>query len=75
MKLFEKIILFSLILLFSTKAFPQNIQGTVTSNENNFMTDNGKIYVVMAVVLVIVLGLFIYLINLDRKISRLEKKK
>ncbi|MBS1744655.1 MAG: CcmD family protein [Bacteroidetes bacterium] len=39
------------------------------------MYQNGKIYVVLAVVVVIVIGLFIYLFNLDRKISRLEKKK
>lgn len=39
----------------------------------DFMNSNGKIFVVMAVVAVIVLGLFFYLINLDRKIKRLEK--
>jgi len=33
----------------------------------------GKIYVVMAVVLIILIGLFYYLVRLDRKISRLEK--
>ena len=41
---------------------------------NDVMKTNGKIYVVMAVVVVIVLGLFLYLINLDRKISKLEKE-
>lgn len=35
---------------------------------------DGKIYVVMAVALTILTGLFIYLIRLDRKISKLEKK-
>jgi CcmD family protein len=35
---------------------------------------SGKIYVVVAVVVVILAGLFSYLIYLDRKISRLEKK-
>jgi CcmD family protein len=39
----------------------------------DLMNSNGKIYVVMAVVTVIVLGLFLYLINLDRKIKKLEK--
>lgn len=39
----------------------------------DFMRSNGKIYVVMAVVITIVLGLFIYVANLDRKISKLEK--
>lgn len=38
------------------------------------MRSNGKIYVVVAVVVTILLGLFLYLINLDRKISKLEKK-
>ena len=47
------------------------------SNEEptDFMHSSGKIYVVMAVAVVIVLGLFIYLINLDRKIKKLEKDK
>ena len=35
---------------------------------------DGKIYVVMAVALTILAGLFAYLIRLDRKISKLEKK-
>jgi CcmD family protein len=38
------------------------------------MKSNGKIYVVMAVVIVIVAGLFLYLLNLDGKITKLEKK-
>ena len=40
----------------------------------DFMRSNGKIYVVMAVVCTIVVGLLIYLINLDKKIGQLEKK-
>ena len=36
------------------------------------MRSNGKIYVVVAVLLVVLAGLFIYLISLDRKLSRLE---
>jgi len=37
------------------------------------MRGNGKIYVVVAVCLTILLGLFIYVFAIDRKISRLEK--
>lgn len=37
------------------------------------MRSNGKIYVVVAVCLLILFGLFIYLFILDRKISHLEK--
>jgi len=35
---------------------------------------NGKIYVVVAVILTIFAGIIIYLIRLDKKISRLEKE-
>ena len=44
-----------------------------TAPSADLMRSNGKIYVVIAVVVVIVLGIFIYLFNLDKKISRLEK--
>ncbi|MCG9899857.1 MAG: CcmD family protein [Hydrotalea sp.] len=42
-------------------------------NNESVMMSNGKIYVVMAVVVTIVFGLFLYLFLLDRKISKLEK--
>ena len=35
---------------------------------------NGKIYVVVAAVVIIVAGLLFYLISLDRKVSKLEKE-
>ena len=41
----------------------------------DMMRSNGKIYVVVAVILTILVGLFIYVFLLDRKISRLEKNK
>ena len=37
------------------------------------MRANGKIYVVVAVVVIILAGLFLYVIRLDRKISKMEK--
>jgi hypothetical protein len=37
------------------------------------MKENGKIYVVIAVMLAILAGLVLYLVRLDRKISKLEK--
>jgi hydrogenase-4 membrane subunit HyfE len=39
------------------------------------MRSSGKIYVVVAVLAVIFIGLFIHLILLDRRISRLEKAR
>lgn len=38
------------------------------------MRQSGKIYVVVAVILVIVFGLLAYLWLLDRKVSKMEKK-
>ncbi|MFN5493834.1 MAG: CcmD family protein [Bacteroidota bacterium] len=39
------------------------------------MRSNGKIYVVVGVLLVIFTGIVIYLIRLDRKISVMEKNR
>ena len=38
------------------------------------MHANGKIYVVVAVLSVVFIGLLIFLISIDRKVSRLEKE-
>ncbi|MEL4428035.1 CcmD family protein [Shewanella indica] len=51
---------------------------TVTAQETGgegLMRSNGKIFVVMAVVVTILIGLFIYIATVDRKITRLEKEK
>lgn len=40
----------------------------------NTMRSNGRIYVVIAVILVILAGLIFYLVRLDRKIGKLEKQ-
>lgn len=39
------------------------------------MRSNGKIFVVMTVVVTILIGLFIYIATVDRKITKLEKEK
>ena len=39
------------------------------------MRSNGRIYVVVAVVVLILIGLILYLIRLDKKITRMEKEK
>ena len=50
-------------------------QGAQTSVEMaDTMRGNGKIYVVVAVLLTILAGLILYLVSLDRKITRLEKE-
>jgi len=68
---------FIVVALFSN--FVVNAQqGDSTSRKEPEMADvmrsNGKIYVVLAVALIILTGLIIYVARLDRKISKLEKK-
>ncbi|MFZ1678293.1 MAG: CcmD family protein [Saprospiraceae bacterium] len=41
----------------------------------DYMRSVGKIYVVAGVTLIILLTLLIYMITLDRKISKLEKRQ
>jgi hypothetical protein len=58
-------------LLFSGILWAQD--ETVEMADN--MRKNGKIYVVVAVVITILIGLFLYLIRLDKKISNMEKNQ
>lgn len=53
-------------------SFFANAQGVEMAD---LMKENGKIYVVIAVMLTILAGLVLYLVRLDRKISKLEKNK
>ena len=49
------------------------LQAQVANNES-FMVQNGKIYLVMTIVSIILVGLFIYVASIDKKITQLEKK-
>jgi amino acid permease len=40
----------------------------------DIMRSNGKIYTVLAVILIIVIGLLTYLFFLDKKITKIEKE-
>ena len=60
------------VCMFTLLAIAQPVT-TQQPEPTDFMRSNGKIYVVVAVIVVIVIGLFIYLVNLDRKITKLEK--
>ena len=46
-----------------------------TPDDVSAMEAHGKIYVVMAVCLTVLVGLIIYLVMIDRKVTALEKKK
>jgi len=49
-------------------------QGNKPVEMADLMRSNGKIYIVVAICLTILLGLFFYVWSIDRKISRLEKE-
>ena len=54
-----------------------NAVAQTTSNEPEMadaLRHDGKIYVVVAVITVVLAGLLFFLISLDRKLSRLEKE-
>jgi hypothetical protein len=72
MNKFRRLILALSLCLFTLLSFAQPVT-TQQGEPTDFMRSNGKIYVVVAVIVVIVIGLFIYLVNLDRKITKLEK--
>lgn len=59
-----------LLQLLTMASFAQAVEQPQMADQ--FRAD-GKIYVVIAVVCIVLIGLFIYLLSLDRKISKLEK--
>jgi hypothetical protein len=69
----RKFFVTTLLLLINFLCIAQDTTETV--NMADTMRSNGKIYVVLAVVLTIFSGIIIYLIRLDRKMSRLEKEQ
>ena len=63
-------------ILFSSSVLM--IQAQEAAGQKSVMADlmrnNGKIYVVIAVILTILIGLIVFMMRLDRKISQLEKQ-
>lgn len=72
-KTLKTVLTFFSFQIFSMHSFAQNMD-IKTEEPSDFMHSNGKIFVVMAVVVTIVTGLLIYVINLDRKIRKIERK-
>ena len=56
--------------LTSTSVFAQN-----NETVKDVMRSNGKIYVVLAICLTILVGLFLYLFSIDKKIRKIEDKQ
>jgi membrane protein CcdC involved in cytochrome C biogenesis len=70
MKAIKNLILTFIGMLFSVALIAQD---TAEIEMADRMTASGKIYVVVAVLLLIFLGIVLYLILLDRKIGKLER--
>lgn len=66
----KKIVFLLVMLTFATNLFAQNNVVDMADT----MRSNGKIYVVVAVLLVILFGLIVYLFSLDKRLKMLEKK-
>lgn len=63
---------FLLLSAFSTFSVFSRAQEKVEMADT--MRSEGKIYVVVAILLIILLGLIGYLVTIDRKVTRLEKR-
>ena len=65
-----KIFLFLIMLCNASLLFAQEKPVEMA----DVMRSNGKIYIVVAICLTILIGLFIYVWNVDRKIGKMEKE-
>ena len=63
------------VLMTAMMCLPAMAQEVRKVEMADVMRSNGKIYVVIAVILTILTGLILYVVRLDRKISQLEKEK
>ncbi len=62
------------ILLMAAMFLSANLFAQDKPEMADAMRANGKIYVVVAVCLIILAGLFLFMFGIDRKITRLEKE-
>ena len=63
-----KLILSIISIILPATAFAQEPEMADT------MRSEGKIYVLLAIILVVLFGLITYLVFIDRKVTRIEKK-
>ena len=69
---FKKILAFIVFSLLKINLQAQDSTENVSMAD--IMRSNGRIYVVIAVILTILIGLLLYMFRLERKINRLEKQ-
>jgi CcmD family protein len=69
--LISRLAIFMLMMILSMVSIAQAQQVEMADT----MRSNGKIYTVVAVCLTILIGLFVYVFSIDRKISKIEKEQ
>lgn len=69
-----KATILSLITIILTQTYTLSQVREKVEMADKFRAD-GKIYVVLVIILVILAGLFFYLIRIDRKVTKLEEQK
>ncbi len=73
-----KKLLFLCLLLASQLSFGQNAENTSANLPPVEMADgfraDGKIYIVVAVVMIVLLGIFTYLFMLEKKLAKIERE-
>jgi hypothetical protein len=72
MSILKKITCLVLLVMTSVSIFAQEKTESVSMADK--MRSEGRIYVVVAVMLTILAGLIIYIARVDRKVSKLEKE-
>ena len=69
MNRWHQMVLFILGLVWSSSTMAQEIEMA------DAMRSNGKIYVVVAVIVIIFTGLLVYLLSIDSRLKKLERAK
>ena len=67
--------LYGLLLLLAGLLTCTNVLAQNNETVEGVMRSNGKIYVVLAICLTILVGLFLYLFSIDKKIRKIEDKQ
>jgi CcmD family protein len=70
--LIKKMLLSVLMLFLSTCLFAQQTNGVEMADQ---MRSSGKIYVVIATIVIVFIGLAIYLFTIDLRLKKIEREK
>jgi magnesium-transporting ATPase (P-type) len=72
----KKTFLFTILCLTaSLVSFSQNVIKPQKITSDGFFYTENKFYVVVVVLSIIMLGLLLYVMNLDKKVSKMEKEQ